>query len=219
MTEIQNAYPQTYMPMSPKMLKEQVKYDRANRSPLSAQDEFIYQHKKNGLIERLYNGIKNLTGLGIGSKKVKAELAKVESGEITEEEAKQTIDKYRKSQVNSSQGFGDLVSIGASGITFFAIRNKLKMLSAEMQINKKYYDDMAKMVGEISKESGKGFWGRLGESIIKSGQSNAKMVAVATVAAAFAGGLSKWGILKLNRIGSKEVDKKDFNGAKDRYDK
>ena len=219
MTEIQNAYPQTYMPMSPEMLKEQVKYDRANRSPLSAQDEFIYQHKKNGLIERLYNGIKNLTGLGIGSKKVKAELAKVESGEITEEEAKQTIDKYRKSQVNSSQGFGDLVSIGASGITFFAIRNKLKMLSAEMQINKKYYDDMAKMVGEISKESGKGFWGRLGESIIKSGQSNAKMVAVATVAAAFAGGLSKWGILKLNRIGSKEVDKKDFNGAKDRYDK
>lgn len=219
MTEIQNAYPQAYMPMSPKMLKEQVKYDRANRSPLSAQDEFIYQHKKNGLIESLYNGIKNLTGLGIGSKKVKAELAKVESGEITEEEAKQTIDKYRKSQVNSSQGFGDLVSIGASGITFFAIRNKLKMLSAEMQINKKYYDDMAKMVGEISKESGKGFWGRLGESIIKSGQSNAKMVAVATVAAAFAGGLSKWGILKLNRIGSKEVDKKDFNGAKDRYDK
>ena len=220
MSEIQNNYLQPQMmPMSKEMLKAQVKYDREMRPPLSAPDEFIHQHKKNGLIERLYNGIKNVTGLGIGSKKVKAELAKVEAGEITEEEAKQTIDKYRKSQVNSSQGFGDLISIGASGVTFFAIRNKLKMLSAEMQINKKYYDDMAKMIGEISKESGKGFWGRLGESIIKSGQSNAKMVGVATVAAALAGGLSKWGILKLNRIGSKEVDKKDFNGAKDRYDK
>ena len=219
MTEIQNVYSQQMMPMSKDMLKEQVKYDRANRPPLSAQDEFVRQHKKNGLVERLYNGIKNLTGLGVGSKKVKAELAKVEAGEITDEEAKQTIDKYRKSQVNSAQGFGDLVSIGASGITFFAIRNKLKMLSAEMQLNKKFYDEMAKGVGELAKENGKSFWGRIGESIIKSGQSTSKMVAVATVAATLAGGLSKWGVLKLNRIGSKEVDKKDFNGAKDRYDK
>lgn len=219
MTEIQNVYSQQMMPMSKDMLKEQVKYDRANRPPLSAQDEFVRQHKKNGLVERLYNGIKNLTGLGVGSKKVKAELAKVEAGEITDEEAKQTIDKYRKSQVNSAQGFGDLMSIGASGITFFAIRNKLKMLSAEMQLNKKFYDEMAKGVGELAKENGKSFWGRIGESIIKSGQSTSKMVAVATVAATLAGGLSKWGVLKLNRIGSKEVDKKDFNGAKDRYDK
>lgn len=219
MTEIQNVYSQQMMPMSKDMLKEQVKYDRANRPPLSAQDEFVRQHKKNGLVERLYNGIKNLTGLGVGSKKVKAELAKVEAGEITDEEVKQTIDKYRKSQVNSAQGFGDLVSIGASGITFFAIRNKLKMLSAEMQLNKQYYDEMAKAVGELGKEQGKSFWARIGESIIKSGQSTSKMVAVATVAATLAGGLSKWGVLKLNRIGSKEVDKKDFNGAKDRYDK
>ena len=78
------------------------------------------------MIERLYNGIKNLTGLGVGSKRVKEALAKVEAGELTDEEAKQTVDKYRKSQVNSAQGFGDVVSIGASGITFFAIRNKLK---------------------------------------------------------------------------------------------
>lgn len=219
MTEIQNAYPQQMMPMSKAMLKEQVKYDRANRPPRSAQDEFVHQHKKNGLIERLYNEIKNLTGLGIGSKKVKAELAKVDSGEIMEEQARQTVDKYRKSQVNSAQGFGDLVSIGASGITFFAIRNKLKMLSAEMQLNKKFYDEMAQAVGEMGREQGKSFWARIGENIIKSGQSTTKMVAVATVAAALVGGYSKWGILKLNRIGSKEVDKKDFNGAKDRYDK
>ncbi|MCM1003197.1 MAG: hypothetical protein NC408_02520 [Candidatus Gastranaerophilales bacterium] len=222
MSEIQNgyAYPsQPMMPMNKKMLKEQVQYDRQFRAPLSAPDEFARQHKKNGLIERLYNGIKNITGLGVGSKKVKAELTKLENGEITEEQAKETVDKYRKSQVNSSQAVGDLASIGASGITFFAIRNKLKMLSAEMQINKKFYDAMAEGIGQLGKEAGKGFWASLGESIIKSGQSNTKMAAVATVAAAFAGGLSKWGLLKLNRIGSKEVDKNDFNGAKTPYDK
>ena len=38
-------------------------------------DEFVSQHKKNGLVERLYNGIKNLTGLGTGSKKVKQAIA------------------------------------------------------------------------------------------------------------------------------------------------
>lgn len=222
MSEIQNAYAypsQPMIPMNKKMLKEQVKYDRQFRAPLGAPDEFARQHKKNGLIERLYNGIKNLTGLGVGSKKVNAELTKLENGEITEEQANETITKYRKSQVNSSQAVGDLVSIGASGITFFAIRNKLKMLSSEMQLNKKFYDTMAETIGQMGKESKKSFWASLGESIIKSGQSNGKMVAVATLAAALAGGIAKWGLLKVNRIGSKEVDKNDFNGAKTPYDK
>lgn len=222
MAEMQNysVYPQQqYMPMNKEALKYQVMADAANRPPRSVEDEFVHQHKKNGLIERLYNGIKNLTGLGIGSKKVKAELQKVESGEITEDHAKETIDKYRKSQINFAQGFGDLISIGASGITFFAIRNKLKMLNANMQLNKSFYDSMAEGVGELGKSHGKSFFAKIGESIIKSGQSNSKMVAVATAVAALVGGYSKWGILKLNRIGSTEVDKKDFNGAKNRYDK
>ncbi|MCM1072532.1 MAG: hypothetical protein NC334_01860, partial [Bacteroides sp.] len=81
MTEIQNSYmmpQQQYMPMSKDALKYQIEMDRANRPPRTAPDEFVYQHKKNGLVERLYNGIKNLTGLGVGSKKVKADLAKLE---------------------------------------------------------------------------------------------------------------------------------------------
>lgn len=222
MPDIQNGYAYTIqqpMPLSKSMLKEQVKYDRAMRMERNAQDEFVHQHKKNGLFERLYDVIKNATGLGVGSKKVKAELAKVESGEITDKQAKETINKYRKSQLNSAQGLGDIASIGASGISFFFIRNQLKMKSAEMQINKEYYDNLAKMAGEFAKESKKGFFGRISESIIKSGQSSAKMVAVATAAAALAGGISKWGLLKLNRIGAKEVDKKDFNDAKTPYDK
>jgi hypothetical protein len=91
-------------------------------------DVFKYEHKKNGLVERAYNGVKNLTGLGTGSKKVKAVIAKAEKGEISEEEAQKTIDKYRKSQANSAQAFGDVLSIGSSGMTFFALRNYLKKL-------------------------------------------------------------------------------------------
>ena len=99
-------------------------------------DVFKYEHKKNGLVERAYNGVKNLTGLGTGSKKVKAVIAKAEKGEISEEEAQKTIDKYRKSQANSAQAFGDVLSIGSSGMTFFALRNYLKKLGAEAVVNK-----------------------------------------------------------------------------------
>lgn len=219
MSEIQNSqfYPQQQpmVPMSKEMLKAQVKYDREMRPPLSAPDEFVRQRKKNGLIERLYDGIKNLTGLGIGSKKVKAELAKVESGEITEEQAKETIDKYRKSQVNSAQGFGDLMSVGASGLTFFGLRNYFKILNTSEKLNKKYYDAEARL--RKGYQRSKPWLFRTIENIPKS---NPKLMAVAVAASALAGGFAKASLLKLNRIGAgKEVDKKDFNGAKTPYDK
>ena len=50
-------------------------------------DVFKHEHKKNGLVERAYNGVKNLTGLGTGSKKVKAVIEdklNAEGVEITE---------------------------------------------------------------------------------------------------------------------------------------
>ena len=102
---------------------------------LSIRDEFVKQHKKNGLVERLYNGIKNLTKLGTGSKKAEAAVAKAEKGEITEEQARETIDKYRKSQVNSAQATTDILSVGASGMSYFGIRNWVKRKAAETAIN------------------------------------------------------------------------------------
>ena len=33
-------------------------------------DEFVKQHRKNGLVEKFYNFLKNKTNFGIGSKKV-----------------------------------------------------------------------------------------------------------------------------------------------------
>ena len=102
---------------------------------LSIRDEFVKQHKKNGLIERLYNGIKNLTKLGTGSKKAEAAVAKAEKGEISEEEARKTIDKYRNSQVNSAQATTDILSVGAAGISYFNIRNGIRKKAAESAIN------------------------------------------------------------------------------------
>lgn len=213
MTEIQNNITlpqQQMMPMSKEALRYQVEMDRAARAPRTVQDEFVRQHKRNGLVERLYNGIKNLTGLGIGSKKVKAELAKVESGEITGEQARETVDKYRKSQVNSQQAFGDLMSIGASGLTFFGIRNWLKQKGAEALLNEKYFNQQDDLIN-INKKIHKKWLGY--------GKSNAKVIATTAFAATLAGGFAKWGSLLINRIGSKGVDKKEFNGAKTPYDK
>ena len=87
MTKIRNN--QVYLQQQQMMPMEQQSQPRSmymmRPEDRTARDEFVFQHKKNGLFERLYNGIKNITGLGIGSKKVQAELDKVENGEKTEE--------------------------------------------------------------------------------------------------------------------------------------
>lgn len=179
-------------------------------------DEFVCQHRKNGLVERLYNGIKNLTGLGTGSKKVQQAITKAENGEIDETTARNTIDKYRKSQANGEQAFGDLMSVGASGLTFFGLRKVLKMQNAEMIINKKYYDHIAEAGKEVAKAMERDGLGKIVEKIIKTGQSSKKMAIIAASVAGLAGGLTKYWTLKFNRIGSDEFkySKKEFNGTK-----
>ena len=180
---------------------------------LTIQDEFVNQHKKNGLFERLYNEIKNLTGLGTGSKKVQTAIKKAENGEITEDEAKATIDKYRKSQVNGAQAFGDLMSVGASGLTFFGIRKKLKLESAKAILNEQFYKNQGSDILNIPK--------KYNEKLCKLAKSKSKLMLLAVAGAALVGGFVKNGLLKINRIGSEEfkTDKKKYNGAKTPYDK
>lgn len=185
----------------------------------AVKDEFVHQHKKNGLIERLYNGIKNLTGLGIGSKKAEQAIEKAESGEITEEEARKTIDRYRKSQQSSAQAMGDVLSIGASGMTFFSIRKWLKMGGAKAVINKKYYENLEKRVPSLDK--------KFNDKWLKYGESKTKAGMTAMAIAALAGAFTKYFVLKFNRIGSQDkVKKKDYNNlatpmdnAQYKYDK
>ena len=172
-------------------------------------DEFVHQHKKNGLFERLYNQLKNLTGFGIGSKKAQDAVNKAETGEITEEEALKTIDKYRKSQANSEQAFGDVMSVGASGMTFFGLRNWLKKLGAEAAVNKNYYNNISDEFIRFDK--------KLFNKKLPFWESKTKAGMVAAFGAALVGGLVKWSMLKLNRIGSDEfkTNKKDFNTCAD----
>jgi len=172
-------------------------------------DEFLVQHKKNGLVERLYNGIKNLTGLGVGSKKVKAAIASAENGEINNDEARELISKYRNSQVNSAQIFGDSVSILASASTFFGLRKLLKKEAAVALLNEKTSD-----IAVVMKKNPKNI-------MLELGKSKGKMALVLAGAAGFAGMFTKVWAGKINRIGSKEfaTDKNDFNNLATEQDR
>ena len=48
------------------------------------------KRKNSGLVEKLYNKIKNLTGLGVGSKKVEQAVIQAEQGQIDNQ---QVVDK------------------------------------------------------------------------------------------------------------------------------
>ena len=182
-------------------------------------DSFTHEHKKNGLVERAYNGVKNLTGLGTGSKKVKAVIAKAENGEISEEEAQKTIDKYRLSQQTSAQILGDGASIATGAFAFFKLRQALKFKNAEVLLNEKHYQSMINMITDVAGK--KNNVSKITQKILDIGKSNTKMMAVTALGAALVAGLTKNIVSKVNRIGSKEfkVDKKDFNGAKTAEDK
>ena len=172
-------------------------------------DEFVSQHKKNGLVERLYNGIKNLTGLGTGSKKVKQAIAKAESGEIDEASARNTIDKYRKSQANGEQAFGDLMSVGASGLTFFGLRKLIKKQGAWASLAEGAMAPIAKEQHIIAKQC------------MKIMKSKPKFFLATAGVAAIAGAFTKYWTMKFNRVGSDEfkIDKKKFNNLQTPTDK
>lgn len=190
---------------------------------LSIRDEFVKQHKKNGLVERLYNGIKNLTKLGTGSKKVETAIAKAEKGEITEEQARETIDKYRKSQATSAQILGDVASVAAAGGTFFALNKYGKYITAGLKANKpveEFFMDLLKKSNEASKGQEKELIDTITKYTTKTLEtikSDKKMLAITVGIAALVGGVAKWLTQKINRIGSKEfkVDKKDYKNKQE----
>lgn len=172
-------------------------------------DEFVCQHRKNGLVERLYNGIKNLTGLGTGSKKVQRAITKAENGEIDETTARNTIDKYRKSQANSEQAFGDLISVGASGLTFFGLRKLIKKQGAWASLAEGAMEPISKENYIIAKK------------FMKIVKSKPKFFLLTAGMATLTGALTKYWTLKFNRVGSDEfkTDKKKFNNLQTPIDR
>lgn len=194
-------------------------------------DEFIKQKRKNGLVERAYDSAKNLTNLGTGSKKVQNAIKKAEAGAISQEEAYKTIEKYRKSQVNSAQAFGDILSVGAAGLTFFNANKISKWTTAGVKVNnpmvkffegefKKIAEEAASTAGKNSSAQSKKFLDSF-NNLLTTLKSDKKMLAVTVGATILTGALVKNIAMQVNRIGSKEfsVDKKDFNGARTAEDK
>lgn len=172
-------------------------------------DELVKEKKKNGLIGKFYDFCKNITVLGMGSKKVEQKIVEFENGKITEEQVKNKLSTYKTSQENSVQNFGDLASGLVSISAYFGLSNSVKNFKAKFEVNALPFgmsEFPSKAIPKI-----KNFFA-----------SNAKTKAVIIPLVILAGGLTKLWTLKINRIGSKEfkvenkeqLNKKEFKKTK-----
>ncbi len=192
----------------------------------TATDKYWAKEKKKntGLIERLYNIIKNATGLGIGSKNVEAKLKQANNGEISAQEFKDTVKKYNASQEFSAQALGDLISVGVAGLTYFGLRNDAKLHYSGKLLNEKFgskneLKEMAETAGGgLNMKTMKKIYSKL---LAKVAKSKTKLALFMTGIAAMMGGFAKLYTLQINRICSQEfnTNKKDFHGAKTAHDK
>lgn len=164
-------------------------------STISA-DEFWRREKRknNGLIERLYNGIKNLTGLGTGSKKIDKSLEELKQGKITQQAYAHKIKNYSSSQETSAQLFGDGASIAAAGLTFFPLIKFAKTLNAKTHLNEEAAFAKAKFILPEK-------WAK---NVVELCKSNKKSMIAVTGLSALTAGWAKYLTLKLNRTGSDE---------------
>ena len=227
-TNIQTEIPQTHT--ETKALTKPIRQERTIKR--TAHDEFWQREKRkdNGLIERLYNSIKNATGIGVGSKKVEQALKQVREGKISKKEFKKTVHDYNSSQENSAQLLGDGVSILASAFIFLELNKAFKYSNAWTETNKsiidKFRDTIEKSKEEIAeqvKEGKTGYkWLQRGNNLLERTlntiSSNKRLMAVSTVLAGLAGGYTKYWTLKLNRTGSDEfkIDKNIYGTKRTR---
>ena len=73
--------------------------DTATTDPINTlEEEFEEVQDKQGFLGKLWNGIKNVTGIGLGSNKVEDAIEDYNNGEISYEEALETIESYEEKQ-------------------------------------------------------------------------------------------------------------------------
>ena len=228
MTEVSNNF-SLEKPVVSGITDKQQSAAQVQHSPLKKNGADVFwrkEKKKNtGLIERLYNVIKNATGFGVGSKKVEKELEKLKSGQVKKEQFIKTVKDYNTSQENAANVLGDLFSVGAAGITYFGLRNEAKLHHAGKKLNDKFGTEVS--LSTFLEDIGKGGfrWSTMkkiyGRILAYSATSKTKLALFTTGIAALVGGMTKLQVLQLNRIGSQEfkTDKKDFHGAVNPYDK
>lgn len=185
--------------------------DKVSPTPVNTKvrDEFVREKKNNGLIRKFYNFLKNTTHIGLGSKAVDKEIEKYEKGQITEEQVKNTISKYKSSQQNSVQVAGDTASAAVTISGYMLANNFIKKYKAMDKLNA--LPHYLKGIKEGAKISG--FIKKL-DSMLQS-KSKATMLMLPVLA--IAGGMTKLFVTKAERIGSKEfkVNKKEFTDKKE----
>ncbi len=170
-------------------------------------DEFVKEKKNNGLVGKFYNFLKNKSGIGLGSKKVEAEIDKFEKGEITEEQAREKISQYKISRENAVQQTGDLAAAAVSISSFYLLNNQAKKLKARFELGAlPEILRIDKSKDELKNSRHAKYIKKL-ESIVKS---KGKLAAYMLPVLALIGGVTKLQTLQLERITSKEfsTDKK-----------
>lgn len=174
-------------------------------------DEFVKEKKNNGLIRKFYNFLKNKTNIGLGSKAVEKEIDKFEKGEISEENIKDTITKYKTSQQNSVQAFADTATAAVTISGYYLGNNFIKKYQAQDKLNAlpQFIKNIKENTDSIKLKRLK-----LTEDILKS---KTKATILMLPILGIVGGITKLTITKAERIGSKEfkVDKKAFTDKKE----
>ncbi len=89
-----------------------------NKSDLRKEFEEIKSQQ--GIIGKAWDGIKNIFGAKAGSNKVEEVIKKAERGEITQEEAKEAIEKYKEGQKTCVDVVADMAS-GILAVGAFAL--------------------------------------------------------------------------------------------------
>lgn len=96
-------------------------YQNENQTTADSLKEELNEIKEEqGVIGNLWDGFKNLTGLGAGSNKTEKIIEQFENGEITEEEAKSAVEKYKAGQEMAVDVVADMAS-GIISVGAFAL--------------------------------------------------------------------------------------------------
>lgn len=155
--------------------------------------------------------MKNKTNIGLGSKAVEKEIDKFEKGEISEENIKDTITKYKTSQQNSVQAFADTATAAVTISGYYLGNNFIKKYQAQDKLNAlpQFIKNIKENTDSIKLKRLK-----LTEDILKS---KTKATILMLPILGIVGGITKLTITKAERIGSKEfkVDKKAFTDKKE----
>lgn len=165
----------------------------------SVKDEFIKHKKQRNLVEKITDGIKNITHVGFGSKKAEKIIQN-----STEEEAKKALNKYKATEETAAQTIGDTASAAAGVGVFYGILKGSKYLDAMVKtdaipsalrnadaIIEKFKGTKLEKYTELIKKLTKGF---------KNSLSSKKTVVIAGgIAAMLVGGVVKKTLLKPNK--------------------